>query len=127
MCGKRLRIGLLLSVAFFSQCSPLPAEDVYEITETELTELERILSDQRGTIEEQRKTLNELSLTIDRQQNTLTTLSETTETQRTTISRLEQSFREYEIEARVKQWTIGGVSVGVGFGIGYLAAEIIGR
>lgn len=47
MCGKRLRTVLLLLVLPFLALSPLSSEEVYEITEAELTQLENNLEELR--------------------------------------------------------------------------------
>jgi uncharacterized coiled-coil protein SlyX len=85
---------------------PLP-EGWYPISETELTELETILTRQEQTIERQATTLTELSTTIDEQ--------------RMTISRLDRFWTEYETEVtaqirrlKVEIWAyrIGGIAMG---------------
>jgi chromosome segregation ATPase len=118
---------LLLSLPLYSQDAG--SEDTYEITEAELTELETILSEQATTIETQRETLTELQQTIRNQRDTLTTLSTTIETQQTTISALEQSFSEYEREARrvmIRNTAIGfTIGVGAGAGIAGLLMAVI--
>ena len=104
---------------------PLYSEDVYEITESELTELELILTEQRTTIDEQAETLTTLYETIDRQANSLTTLQATIETQGRTMSELQTSFDAYEIEARRRTFKVGIVSFAVGGIVGIIGGLIV--
>jgi uncharacterized coiled-coil protein SlyX len=104
---------LLLSLPLFS-------EDVYEITETELTELERILSEQETTISEQAETLTQLQTTIGKQRDTLTTLSTTIETQQRTIGELQISYDVSETEARRAKIRVGIVSFSIGGALGII-------
>lgn len=107
MYWKRLNIGYLLLLALFSlSLGTLWAEETYEITESELSELETILTEQRTTLE--------------RQAAQLATLRMLTERQETTISELATSFNEYESEteqtiARLERrlWIERGVSVAI--------------
>jgi len=100
-CGRKLK-RLLLTLVFLSLplSGFLSAEAVYEITESELTELETTLTRQADTIETQRATLTELQRTINEQRGALVQLSTTIETQETTINALRTSFGAYETEAR---------------------------
>jgi septal ring factor EnvC (AmiA/AmiB activator) len=88
MCGIKSKRGLLLSAVVLLLSSPLYSEDVYEITESELTELEQILTEQEATIAEQATSLTELQQTIARQATSLETLSATIATQRDTLTML---------------------------------------
>lgn len=110
----------MLSVPLFSQ-------DVYEITEAELTELETILSEQENIIDQQRETLTGLRMTIDRQGQTLITLSNTIEQQETRISELGTSFNEFETEARRTMIRNTAIGFGVGTVSGYLMRVIVNR
>lgn len=84
--SKRFLVALLLALLL---SPPLSSEAVYEITETELTALESILSRQEQTIAQLKEELT-LSDSISQQlQNTL-------QTQETTIEMLRTSSQEYE-------------------------------
>jgi hypothetical protein len=88
-------------VVLYLLCSGISwADEVYQITESELIELETILTRQAETIERQRQTL--------------TQLSETIKTQATTINELRISFDEYESGATqtIRRWQFAtGVAV----------------
>ena len=90
------------------------SETYYSISESELIELETILTQQETTIERQRQTLNELLMRIDNQHETLTTLSQTIERQATSIDALGTSFSEYETAARWATIRAGGIGALVG-------------
>ncbi|MCH8517482.1 MAG: hypothetical protein LAT68_14245 [Cyclobacteriaceae bacterium] len=105
-------MALLLSLSV-----PLYSEAVYEITESELTELETTLTEQRTTIarlqttlDEQHATLSRLSTTIERQQSLLSQ-------QWTAIDELRTSFEEYESAARWSAIRAGVIGAGVGAGL----------
>ena len=124
MCGRRyvtrsLSLALLLSLSL-----PLYSDEaVYEITESELTELETTLTRQAETIETQRETLTRLQSTISEQQTTLTRLSTIIETQHETIAQLSTSFDEYASAARASEIRTALIAGGIGVGIG--AAGVI--
>ena len=128
MCGRRyvtrsLSLALLLSLSL-----PLYSDEaVYEITESELTELETTLTRQAETIETQRETLTRLQSTISEQQTTLTRLSQTIERQATTINELETSFNEYESAARARTIRAYGIGGGIGVAVGIIATLLISR
>ena len=119
MCGTRLKrrslgLGLLLLV------SPLlySGETVYEITESELSELETTLTRQSETISELRSTLRTQGATIS-------ALSDSLTTQQTTIETLRTSLIEYEREARnrtIRAALYGGIG---GFVVGAIGALIL--
>jgi uncharacterized coiled-coil protein SlyX len=85
MCGTRSKVGWLLLAALLLWFSPICwAEDYdgpelpegwYPISETELTELETILTEQGQTISQQEMTLTRLSETIERQRTTIDALA----------------------------------------------------
>lgn len=134
MCGQKLnRTCLALALL----CLPLWAtspEPVYEITETELAELEQILTEQQEKIERQEHTLTELlkttetqrqllgtlSTTLTQQRDTLTTLSGTIAAQQTTIDALRISSQEYASATRMRLWRTSAISIGVGTLVGLI-------
>ena len=124
MCGTKSRhfsrgLAALLSLLLLA-LSPISgyAEAVYEITESELHELETTLSEQASTIEAQRQTLTRLRSTIDEQAETLTRLSTTIDRQASTIAQLSTSFDEYASAARASEIRTALIAGGIGVGIG---------
>ncbi len=110
--SKRFLVALLLALLL---SPPLSSEAVYEITETELTALESILSRQEQTIAQLKEELT-LSDSISQQlQNTL-------QTQETTIEMLRTSSQEYE-RAVLRSSLVWG---SVGFIAGMITHGIIG-
>jgi len=108
MCLKKLSPLLLLFLVFLLSLPRLClADEVYEITEAELTELETILSRQSETIEMQKNELNELSIELDGLSNTISQ-------QQTTISELETYLQQSESEAMAQQIRTGAISFGAG-------------
>lgn len=92
MCLTKSKTGLLILAVALLLSWPLYSEDVYEITGSELTELESILTAQETTIAEQATSLTGLQRTIARQATSLETLSETIATQRDTLTRLSNTI-----------------------------------
>jgi hypothetical protein len=83
-------------------CWPSHGEAVYTITETELTELETLLTTQAETIELQ-------GISLSEQASLIAQLQLITDQQETTISGLEILFRASEREAQsrlILPWTI---------------------
>lgn len=137
MFGKKLNRTLLVLVLLFCLSSPIFSDDVYEITETELTELENTLTTQQAEIEalktltenqaswltesrrlttKQASWLTELQMLTDRQ---LTVLIE----QESSILALKESFSEYENEVlknRIKTAILFFLAGGVA---GFFAAQ----
>lgn len=123
MFGKKLNRTLLVLVLLFCLSSPIFSDDVYEITETELTELENTLTTQQAEIEtlktlteNQAIWLTELQMLTDRQ---LTVLIE----QESSILALKESFSEYESEVlknRIKTAILFFLAGGVA---GFFAAQ----
>ena len=98
------------------------AEAVYEITESELTELETTLTEQATTIETQAATLTRLQSTISEQATTLTRLSTTIDRQANTIETLSTSFDEYESAARASEIRTALIAGAIGIGVGAAGA-----
>lgn len=125
MCYKRYGVRskamfLLFLVALLLSPPFLSAEEVYEITESELQALETTLSEQNETLSEQRTTLEAQATTIEKLESTIETQKKTTETLRT-------SFDEYESEAgrqRIRAYVTGGA---IGVGVGAVAALLLVR
>lgn len=93
--------------------SPLSSwgEEVFEITETELSQLETTLQEQSETLSEQRTTLEAQATTIERLESTIEMQQETTQT-------LRASLDEYESEVksqRIRAYATGG-AIGVAAG-----------
>ena len=111
MCGTRLKrrslgLGLLLLV------SPLLySGEVYEITESELSELETTLTRQSETIDELQITLKTQATTISALNDSLSRQSETIETLRTSLIEYEREARKRTIRAAL-YGGIGGLAVG---------------
>jgi len=139
MCGVKLN-RILSALALL--CLPLSvsfSEDAYEITESELTELERILTEQEATIAEQATSLTELQQTIARQATSLETLSATIATQRdtltmlsgtidrhaTTIDALRTSYAASVNAGRRAVFRVGAVSFAVGIPTGAVLWAIL--
>lgn len=126
MCGRRLKAGWLLLVLSLSASWPLYSVDVgeklYQITESELTELETILTTQARTISELQSVLMQQEMTIDE-------LQSLHETQATRLRQLSISFDEYVNAERRNRLrlgiSVGAVTLGVGF-VGGLIVGIIG-
>ena len=116
MCGVKSKACWLLLVVFLLSSLPLYSVDVgeklYQITESELTELETILTRQALTI-------NQLSMRLGEQQTEITNLSETLNRQQTTIERQRTSFDEYvnaEGRSRIRLG-VGAGAAGLGVGV----------
>jgi len=91
------------------------AEAVYEITESELTELETKLTEQATTIET-------LQTTLSRQRTTIERLSGTLERQASTIAQLSTSFDEYADAARASEIRTALIAGAIGIGVGAAGA-----
>ena len=125
MCGKRLNRTLLALALLLLPLSGLysdaiwPAEEpAYTITESELTELETILTRQKATIESlqqwltiSRSTIDELQTRLNRQHETLTALS--------------VSFSEYERAVRLATIRNVTISVTVGAAVGLITGILL--
>ena len=115
MCGVKSRQCLLISALLLLPLAPIYSDgEVYEITESELTQLET-------TLTQQSKTIDELRSTLTTQATTISALSDSLTTQQTTIETLRTSLAAYESEARAR--TIRAALYG---GIGGLAVGAIG-
>ena len=121
MCGRRYVIGSLSLALLLSLSPPLYSDEaVYEITESELTELETTLTRQAETIEM-------LQTTLDAQQTTIETLESVLRRQSETINELQTSFDEYESAARARTIRAYGIGGGIGVAVGIIATLLISR
>lgn len=127
MCGTKSNRTWLALLLLSLPLSATYSERVYEITETELTQLETELTQQSEIIDRQHETLQQLSMTMSGQQTTLTTLSQTIEKQRNTIDELRTSYETYVSETRWREIKIGGISLGIGVSVGALTALLLTR
>lgn len=120
ICGKRLKIFLVLSVLFFLPLLASYSGEVYEITEEELTRLETTLTEQRKTLQEQAETLKA-------QERTMQRLNSRIETQQTIITTLSKSFSEYENAQKRKTISVGIASGAGGIVLGGLTVLLLTR
>lgn len=114
MCGIRsdrtwlalVLVLLPLSLSFSDEIWP-SEEPTYTITESELQELETILSRQAMTI-------NALRISLQTSGERIQTLHDTLHRQQTTIDALRISFDEYESATQTRLWRTSAISVVVG-------------
>lgn len=123
MCGIKSKRGWLFLVGLLLLSQACYSADVqrggklYQITESELTELEQILTQQAQTIVE-------LSTTLDRQAQTITNLENTLTQQQQTIETLSTSFDEYESAVQSQRITRAARNVGLGLTMGIIIGII---
>ena len=125
MCGKRLNrtwlaLALLLlplSVSFSDAIWPTE-EPVFTITESELNELETILTRQKATIEQ-------LQMTLTSSRNTIGSLQHRLNQQHETLTALSVSFSEYERAVRLATIRNVTISVTVGAAVGLITGILL--